>query len=203
MTGPHERDGRFYGYNQDPYTRDPYRDPYTGYEPNQAYVDDEAEDIRDRRSEPTLRSREFTAGSIGSYLGGLAATAVAAMIGSWLLLVVIVPAIDRTFGERFWADRDLEIPARPEAGPVLLITFVIVLAAGGLMWAMVQGVPAPVTFFRVIGYLITVAAAMIWWQSGQAAETLPLAIAAVILGVGITSAVGWCGGYLSGSALRK
>ena len=32
MSSPHERDDRFYGYNQDPYTRNPHLDPYTGYQ---------------------------------------------------------------------------------------------------------------------------------------------------------------------------
>lgn len=213
MTGPHERDGRFYGNNQDPYTRDPYRDPYTG----DPYTGDSRRDREEyagtrpgevtpiSRAEPFLNeSRSLRengrrwAGSAavppGRYLGGIVAVAVTVGLLAWLLFGLIIPAVYGRVSASTWTAHGVSpAPVAPDAAAAIGLAVCASLLAGALMWVMAKTLPQPVMFFRVLGSLVAMAIAVSALLGGTAIVALMPHLAAVLVAAAITFGVGVCG----------
>ncbi|WP_288336658.1 hypothetical protein [uncultured Gordonia sp.] len=217
MSSPHDRDGRFYGYNEDPYTRDPYRDAYTGYpgggsdgssgEYSTGSAAAEPTPIARAKpfldSEPTDRRRGGQLVPPGKFIGGVVVSGSAACILAWLLAGFVVPGVYSVL-ERAgqWThtlgiDTPSGAPADPATGVWVMLTAAAAIIAGAGLWLLVQIAPAPVMFFRVLAALLSVAALVVTWSSGPTAVTLAPAIAAGVIGLAITLGVGWCGAYVS------
>lgn len=208
MTSPHERDDRFYGYNQDPYSRDPYRDPYTGYDRGAEYSSgsEMAEPTPIARAEPFLSGRpggsstgwKDSGGAAlvppGKFIGGVVMTAAAGCILAWLLAGFVVPGVYSMLDRAgYWSRAAMAAPVSPEVPVWVMLTGSAAIVAGAGMWLLVKVAPAPVMFFRIIGALLSVAVFAATWSSGPTAVTLAPAIAAGAVGAGITLGVGWCG----------
>lgn len=212
MTSPHERDGKFYSLNEDPYTRSPYVDPATGNPPTQhlppqqpdyQYSDiDRYEDPRPQR-QPKATPRNSNR-QIGLFLGGLVATAVCAMIAAYIVFVVVVAAIYRQLGEHgYWADHNIVAPAGPTADVVLGLTVLAVLVAGAIMWLLTLTTPIPSTFFTILGVSLSLLAVVWLLQGADIAVSAPLAVATAIVSIGIVAGVAMCGKTLVAGSEAK
>ncbi|WP_020171074.1 hypothetical protein [Gordonia polyisoprenivorans] len=196
MTSPHERDGRCYGYNQDPYTRDPYRDPYTGDDSTLSRPADEA-DIAKASPPPTQafvydanhsrRHRERSASVLPPlvYLGGMLAAAAVAGLGAWVTVtlgVVVVDGVHDSVIERMRSESISTHSAADSVNAVaaMWIAVVLALVGGVVAWGMRLFLPMPMTFFRLLCFLLFLAAVVNLARRSEW-QLIPYAAALVIV----------------------
>lgn len=203
MTSPHESDGRFYGYNQDPYTRDPYRDPYTGDDPalarpvderdlsttsaastssTQAFLHDANHSRRARRERATSALPPLV------YLGGVLATATIAGLGAWLAVtlgVIVADNLNESVVTRLDpAGAALRPSAADSVNAVAALWMAVVATAGGgvLAWVMRLLLPMAMMFFRVLGFLALCTVFVLVATSAHWTQIIPCGAALLFVG---------------------
>lgn len=211
MSSPHERDGRFYGFNQDPYGRDPYRDPYTGYSaepkadiPTRAYEVGPADLDRDPhqpdRIAVTPRRHPLDLGvNTSMFIGGVVTSAVIVALAAYLLCDVALAAIYHRISPAYWtAHAIVPAPPDPQAAPTTVVAVLAVLAAAAMFVLLLNATPAPYTFFRLLGALAVIVIAL-WsglvdlvvgsapWQTSLGPVVIRLILGWLIVGLVATT----------------
>nr|WP_064570694.1 hypothetical protein [Gordonia sp. LAM0048] len=207
MTSPHDRDGRFYGYNQDPYNRDPHRDPYTGeqVEPTRPLSSSDTTSpheptpiaraqpfLDDRSSTRTPRLREVSA-TMYRYIGGVAVSAVIAGLGAWLVTTVAVWIVGAV-GDFYVREPGAPTADTVDVGATVWLAVAATLVAGALAWVMTLVLPMPMVFFRIAailaGLLVT---ARIIVSDAPAQQCIPAIAAVALVGLVVLGLVGRMG----------
>lgn len=206
MSSPHERDGRFYGRNEDPYTRDPYRDPYTG-DRTSPYDDTPSAEVGsstrawseapEHEARPVVRPKPFLdddrpsrgvhlPANIGldapKFIGGVVAVAVIVALTTWLAVGVVLRWIyTDPATATVWARLGEPAPQVHSGAAIALAVLATVLAAIALVGFVIL-TPAPRTLFVITGLIVTAIAVAVPlggpWQ-------LSLGPALIRLGVGV------------------
>ncbi len=188
MSSPHERDGKTYGFNQDPYTRDPYRDPYTGYQTDNRSASTAAEPVPVHTAKPFLdnpkdrRSAIDPGVTVGKFVGGVLASAVLVALTAWLLCGVILAAIYRAVPATYWPAHNLVAPSAG-TGATVTLSIVAVLCAALVLWGLIALVPAPALFFTALGLLATAAVTLLTALGGPWETHLGPAVVRAVLGL--------------------
>lgn len=207
MTSPHDRDGRFYGYNQDPYNRDPHRDPYTGEQsdPTRPLGGDDTTRaheptpiaraqpfLDDRRSIRTPRSRGAAA-TVYRYIGGVAVSAVIAGLGAWLVTTVAVWLVGAV-GDFYVRDPGAPTADTVDVGAAVWLAVTATLVAGALAWVMTLVLPMPMVFFRIAAVLAgLLVIARIIVSDAPAEQCIPAIAAVGLVGLVVLGLVGRMG----------
>lgn len=164
MSSPDERDGRFYGYNQDPYTRNPHVDPYTGYaredreSATRAYEALPIETpITHSYSDLPVAKKDRSPVDIGvnlpMFTGGVIASAVIAALAAYLLCDVVLGGIYGRISDAYWLQHSIIPAPDPQTAATVFGTIVGVLIAAAVFVLLINTTPAPRTFFMALGVL--------------------------------------------------
>lgn len=169
MSSPHERDDRFYGYNQDPYTRNPHLDPYTGYQRDTPDITNRAYEIAPQSPEPErsfidagdpkdARRRPVDLGvHLSMFAGGVVASAAVIGLLAYLLCAVALASIYNNISPTYWAQHSIAPVPTTQTAATVAGSVAAVLAAAVLLVVLIKTTPAPHIFFLTLGGLAVVA----------------------------------------------